>query len=300
MEVSNAIFSQPWGGLGDNLQFSNLPKLFNSIDKKFYISFLNYSRNKEIYDLAWGNNSNVENRRKLFPNVGYKLLLDCKFKVFDKKFNNIQNINKLHGFDASEGFPEISIKDQNHKFIEEKNDIVIDFNAYSLFENTHRRYKKDSFNNMVKNFSSKNTIELVYPHLYKNNLFKSNNKVKEINNLESLISTLINTKLFVCLNSGSHILASGLKNLTGYPKKVVSFNSCHDDIKVKDGKIENKKGKFYFDNVYYEFLDIEYSDNITKSEEQDLQSVSEKMNKYIKLNQVYFNLNKKYTNLVTK
>ena len=300
MEVSNAVFSQPWGGLGDNLQFSNLPKLFNSIDKKFYISFLNYSRNNEIYDIAWGNNNYVERRKKLFPNVGYKILIESKFKLIDKKFNNIQNINKIHGFDAGDGFPEISINNTVNKLLEEKNDLVVDFNAYSLFENTSKRYKKNSFNNMIKNFSSKNAIELVYPHLYKNKLSKSNLKVKEINNLESLILILLNTKVFVCLNSGSHVLASGLKNKTGYPKKIVSFNNIHDDIYVNNGKIKNKEGKFYFDNVYYEFLEIEDSNNIAKSEEKDLQSVSEKMDKYIKLNQIYFNLNKKYINLISK
>ena len=80
----------------------------------------------------------------------------------------------------------------------------------------------------------------------------------------------------------------------------VSFNNIHDDIYVNNGKIKNKEGKFYFDNVYYEFLEIEDSNNIAKSEEKDLQSVSEKMDKYIKLNQIYFNLNKKYINLISK
>ena len=44
----NVVFSQPWGGLGDNIQYSNLPRLYNAIGKNFYISRFNFVRSKEV------------------------------------------------------------------------------------------------------------------------------------------------------------------------------------------------------------------------------------------------------------
>jgi len=268
------------------------------VDKRFFISFLNYSRNSEIYDIAWNRNKNVEKRKKLFPNVGYKILMEHKFRILDEKFNNIQNINKLHGFKPGEGLPEVSLSSNDQRLSTKKYDIVLDLNAHSLFENTNKRYEKSSFDNMIKNFSSQNTIELVYPNLYTGKLINSKNKLKEIKNLDTLIEVILNTNLFVCLNSGSHVLASGIKNLTGYPKKIISFNNFHDEVEINGGKIENKKGKFYFDNVHYEYIDIEYL-NINK-DSYDTQNISKKMDQYIKLNQIYLNLYEKYNNFLSK
>ena len=67
-----AIFSQPWGGLGDNLAFSNLPRLYNEQGLKFYVSFLNHSRNSEVSNIVWDNNPCVENLKLLLPNSDNK------------------------------------------------------------------------------------------------------------------------------------------------------------------------------------------------------------------------------------
>ena len=47
----NVVFSQPWGGLGDNIQYSNLPLLY-SYWKNFYISRFNFVRSKEVEELV--------------------------------------------------------------------------------------------------------------------------------------------------------------------------------------------------------------------------------------------------------
>ena len=59
--MSRVIFSQPWGGLGDNLAFSNLPKLYNEIGSSFYLSVINNCRNNAIKKICWENNSFVKN-----------------------------------------------------------------------------------------------------------------------------------------------------------------------------------------------------------------------------------------------
>ena len=51
--MNKVILYQPWGGLGDNLQFSTLPKLYSEIGYEFYISDQNVYRNPEIKKLVW-------------------------------------------------------------------------------------------------------------------------------------------------------------------------------------------------------------------------------------------------------
>ena len=50
--MSNVYFAQPWGGLGDNLQFTTLPRLFHERGIDFYLSVQNTYRNPEIYDFV--------------------------------------------------------------------------------------------------------------------------------------------------------------------------------------------------------------------------------------------------------
>ena len=283
--------------MGDNLQFSNLPRLYHSIDIKFYISRLNYSRNLEIHKLVWSNNIFVKKNKKLFPNVGYKVLLDSNFKLVDEKYNNIQNINTLHGFEPGLGFPEFSLKKNDTNTNLNRYDVVLDFNAFSLFQKGSHFYDLDQFNTTVDFFSSKNTTELSYPNLYKSPPLREKHKKVEIHNLSDLINVLLRTKTFVCLNSGSHILASGLKEMTGSPKKIISFNSFYDDIEINNGKILKKLGKFYFDNVNYFYIDTGLNNKIYKKDLNflDLQNIESKMDKYTKLNQIYFHYLKKFT-----
>jgi hypothetical protein len=65
------IIAQPWGGLGDNLQFSTLPELFTTLlGDDVWISSQNAVRNKGIYDLVWGQNPFVRGVTEEVPNVG--------------------------------------------------------------------------------------------------------------------------------------------------------------------------------------------------------------------------------------
>ena len=107
--------------------------------------------------------------------------------------------------------------------------------------------------------------------------------------MSDLINVLLRTKTFVCLNSGSHILASGLERNDRKSKKIISFNSFYDDIEINNGKILKKLGKFYFDNVNY-FDDTGLNNKIYKKDLNflDLQNIESKMDKYTKLNQIYF------------
>ena len=98
-----------------------------------------------------------------------------------------------------------------------------------------------------------------------------NKNTIEINSIDSLVETLSNTDIFICLNSGSHVLASTLKKLIGSPKKIISYypdfssdkfligNYVFDNVEYKDIKaIENKnartKGKILFYSRLYDYI----------------------------------------------
>ena len=296
--MKKAVFSQPWGGLGDNLAFTNLPRLYSESGIDFYVSFMNYSRNQDIHNLCWRNNDNVKRFKKLIPNIGFKTFEESGYKVFNKKFNSVQNTNVTHGFDPGLGYPEIKLDSHIKSPINESFHHVIDLQAYSIFNDSEFTYNKKSFQEKINYYTSKSSHSLTYPNLYTPH---GNTKNKlEIKNLNELISILLNTNTFVCLNSGSHVLASTLKHLTGYPKKIVSFNNLKDiDVEIKNEKILIKKGHFYFDNVNYEKIDIERKDT-QNLEYEESQNIPQTMNKNLQRHRKLFNYQKRFETIFQK
>ena len=79
-------------------------------------------------------------------------------------------------------------------------------------------------------------------------LFKSDDERLEVNSLEESLAVLSKTDTFICLNSGSHTLAAGLKNIIGRPNNIISFYPGAKDI-------NNPDGRYMFQNVEYKMVD---------------------------------------------
>jgi len=283
---NSVVFSQPWGGLGDNLGFTNLPELFNASGIAFYISRLNYTRNKDIYDLCWGHNEFVKKLKRTIPNIGFKILDESGYKVFDEKYNIVQNVNVAHGFDPGYGCPKIKLPSNIKNISNEHFDHVVDFKAHSILNDSHFSYDEESFNEKIKYYTTSDSFNLAYPQIYELN--KKNKNTIEVTNLNRLISILLKTNTFVCINSGSHALAATLKNITGFPKNIISFNNVRDvDVEINNHRIQNKRGQYYFDNVKYEKINI-INKNNDKSEHKDLQEITKNMSKSLKYHRRIF------------
>jgi len=285
--MSKVVFSQPWGGLGDNLSFSNLPALYYERGINFYLSAINNCRNTAIKEICWDNNQCVKKSQRLVPNIGYKVMIKNDFHLSDKKFNIIQNINSLHGFKPGNGFPEINLKYfKSHSSI--KFDLMLDLNASSLFSETKNSYNTESLSEALKDYQSRNALDVVYPNLY-TKMPLSKNSNFEIKSIHQLIDVLKQTNIFVCFNSGSHVLASAVKELTGLPNKIISFNSVDDEnLSIKNGKIEEKFGSYYFDNV--EYIKIK-TENTESSDEfkNNIDNHASKTDYYKKLHALFLN-----------
>ena len=234
-----AIFSQPWGGLGDNLAFSNLPRLYNEQGLKFYVSFLNHSRNSEISNIVWDNNPYVENFKLLLPNIGYQKVHESGYVPLSNDFNVVQNINKIHGFEAGDGYPELYLSEVNKKLTKKKKPLLVDLNAFSTFN--QGIYQVNFIENIINEYNAKNAEFLNFPKLYEKSNLPEYKRVVNIKSIEVLISMLINTDTFVCLNSGSHSLAAALKNKYSFPKKII----CYYPTK------NIKAGDYIYNNVEY-------------------------------------------------
>jgi len=238
---NKVILAQPWGGLGDNLQYSNLPKLFNDIGKKFYVSHANHVRNKNIYKFCW--QSNPYSNGKIFkkPNIGWKVWIDNLNTFKDRSdCNIIQIVNLMHGFNEGDGYPSLFINKEiiNNKI---KFKYLADFNAISGVPDD------ESWQEIYKEISNYSISSLTFPSVKKLSnypkYFKFNDEINSIS-IDDLIEVLSQTDTFICLNSGSHVLAAGLKNLIGRPNKIISFYPGAEDI-------DKPHGRYMFNNVEY-------------------------------------------------
>ena len=85
------------------------------------------------------------------------------------------------------------------------------------------------------------------------------------------------------------MLASAVKELTGLPNKIISFNSVDDEnLSIKNGKIEEKFDSYYFDNVEYIKITTE---NIQSSDEfkNNIDNHASKTDYHKKLHALFFN-----------
>ena len=119
------IIYQPWGGLGDNLQFSTLPELFHNQGHDVYISQKNAYRNIEILDLVWKLNPFIKGFINEMPNCGscvpYKRIEQNKSIIFNQEIcHNVVPINEI---------PKIYYEPKKNKKYE--NAILVDLSAFS-------------------------------------------------------------------------------------------------------------------------------------------------------------------------
>lgn len=232
--------AQPWGGLGDQLAYSNLPRLYSKKNYEFNISFLNYSRNSEITDFVWKNNKYVNNTKAYkIPNAGYVMF--NKKTIDSTNLNSVQTINVLHGFEAGDGFPEIYLKDFNKEKLIYKN--ICDLNMITMNQHTDRMYDPKSIKELINYLNNNKFHFLTFPNIYKD-VNSSLNSIK-IESLQKLISILLKTENFYCLSSGSHSLAATLKSQFGVPKKIVCYNPDFDNTPMQG---------YWYSNVEYKSL----------------------------------------------
>ena len=196
------ILYQPWGGLGDNLQFSTLPEMFSKLGYEVYISDKNAYRSVEIFDLVWKLNPYIKGISNESPNIGD---IGTYQRVHSQK-SIIYNQESCHGINAENEIPKIYYIP---KIINEFQDkIFVDLSAKSslpIKPNNIDQYLKGRHQDLkiiVPNFNSK-------VDNYKDINFKYDHKI-DIQSIFHFCDLIHSCKYFYCCFSGQAVLASAL------------------------------------------------------------------------------------------
>ena len=236
------ILYQPWGGLGDNLQFSTLPELFYNLGYNVYISNKNAYRNPEIKELVWDKNPFVIGYSDEQENIG-----SCvRYHYSGHSF--IGSIEKMHGFNPINKYPKIYynpiIKDEfkdcifidttsitiqydSNKIINCVNKIIDNLKyCYGNSDNNNNNNNNKIYLLKFKKINN-NAIELPYTSYYINDIYEYCNIINSCSD-------------FICIYSGGAVLGSAIKCNNEYPKI-----HCMHSKQI----IENNL--YYFDNITF-------------------------------------------------
>jgi len=196
------ILYQPWGGLGDNLQFSTLPQRFSELGYEVYISDKNAYRNFEIFELVWKLNPFVNGISSEDYNIGETSIYR---RIYSDK-SIVYNQEACHGIDPKNEIPKIYYKPN---FIHEFQDkIFVDLSSVSSFPikpkylDLYFKYKHQSPNIIVPNFNGR-----INSHVDIN--FRYNDKI-DIKSIFHFCDLIHSCKFFYCCFSGQSALASAL------------------------------------------------------------------------------------------
>ena len=256
------IIQQPWGGLGDNLQFSTIPEVaYKQFGEKcVYISNNNKYRygNNEIQTVVWRNNLFIAGYTDEVPETN-------NFKV-DKEIGFIGSIEKSYGLNPVSKYPKIYFKYDKNKEDYYKNKIFIDITSSKENITAKEISVWEALTNHLKtmNTEDKEIYLLRFPHIETSPKFSKNDivtigryskvfnentfailfkkDVKEycIYNLFEYCNLIKYCDTYICSNSGPHALAAAIKQDNKNP---LIINFCSK--RWHDG------GLFHFDNVYY-------------------------------------------------
>jgi len=200
------ILAQPWGGLGDNLQFSTLPELCSQSGINFYLSAENAYRNREIYDLVWRDNPYVVGVLPLPPNAGA-----VAPAIPHRSYYNMIGINEMrHGFLAYNQYAKIYY---TPRLLEEyKDSIVVDAGSITCFRDG--LYDKLLVEKLLAEFVGDNffySITTKFDATFAKAQTPNNGSILLLRDLFHYCDIIHSCKTFVCLWSGSHLLSSCIK-----------------------------------------------------------------------------------------
>lgn len=242
--MNKAIFYQPWGGLGDNLQFSTLPEMYHSIGIPFYVNKDNVCRNYEINKLVWESNPYFNGYTDDEPNCG---------SVYTYSNENIDNLilywERIHGFVPKNKYPKIYYTPKKIDFL--KNKIVL---SLQFISGNFQYFSEETLHSKITKYVENRNIDLVL--LKYNNVVSSDKKEQsfiylnsdyfEINNIFDLCDVINSCEYFITLQSGAAALASALNKKT----TVFIDNSYLFRFKFSD-QPDKYCGHYLFENIQY-------------------------------------------------
>ena len=240
------IISQPWGGLGDNLQYSTLPELFSKKGYDVYISNNNKVRNNEIFDLIWKMNPYIKGISNDNQGIIIGANIQNRWPKAEYNYFFIHRIEIGHGHLATNLYPKIYYLPKN--IVEYSKFTVIDITGDSQsFE-----LKFESLQKHINDYIKNNNIDIASVRVVNfNNIKKSQNthyfptyNIINVNNIYEYCDIINSCKNYLTSNSGAHSLASAIKQDKQSPT-IMCWNHWENWPECYE------KGYYYYPNVNY-------------------------------------------------
>lgn len=196
--MNKIIIEQPWGGLGDNLQFSSLPEVGKQLGIEVWISNRNKYRNNEIKELVWDRNPYIAGFTDEPGNINLKSYINSTGNI-------ISNWEKILFGIVYNHKPKIYYNP--NYFNELSNFILIDPRATSSSIPFDEIIKKYPVKTLLINYNMEG-----YRTLYTNNIFM-------------WIDFITSCREFVCQYSGGSVAIRAFdKSATVYISKKANQN----------------------------------------------------------------------------
>lgn len=203
--MEDKILYYEWGGLGDALQFSTLPRRFSELGYKFYIASSSHYRNSEIKQLVWDMNPYVVGESDKEPNCGGVASTAIDLQKTD---SFLANWEISHGLPAPYSkYPEVYYQPKINNELSGKTFIDITCTSGQQFydANAIREYLKDNVdthNSILACFHDGIGIPM---------LLVDNYEFLVIQDIFHYCDVIASCRKFICLHSGGMALASALK-----------------------------------------------------------------------------------------
>ena len=231
MSENTIIISQPWGGLGDNLQFSTLPELYSKLGYTVYISKNNAYRNSELYDVVWGLNPYVSGISDARPNAGACVGLNHHTGYF------LTDIELSH--QLTNGYRLYPVIYYKPKFINDLSNCLL-YDTTSISTTPNETSVAVSFNSIINKFPYLTHKKVVFKNIKNRNITGLIHDEYIVETLYDMCDAINSCNIFLTLFSGSCVLASAIKQDNKTPE-IYTFNP-----------------KEYTDNTGYKFKNINH------------------------------------------
>jgi len=226
-----------YGNLGDHLQFSTLARRFSELGHDFYISKDCLFNGDETKEFVWGLNPYVSGESDQFPNCGD--FSGNIYRNYDKGF--IANWEYVHGLPPESKYPEVYYDPTNSVKRNSDERIFVDVTANSLKDDYDghaiEKYLKDHYDpdSLLVGFTLNKTNQLARTDRY---------DFVVIKDIYHYCDLIYRSRKFVCLFSGSSVLASALQ--------------MYGSLKVECLVVDHPKTRsmlaqdlFFFNNIKY-------------------------------------------------
>jgi len=207
-----------WGGLGDNLQMSTIPRRFFEKFgyKGVYISNSIPWRNNEIKNLVWDKNPYIAG----FTNKKGINIADNNLIRYDGSTHWIALMEKIFKFEAPYGkIPELYYDFNKEDIFNVKNKIIVDITCSNENNTMDKIYHRQNMKKYFDSFKEQLTV-VKFNNLKNDKTFTDytkeiiNKPVEyiEINNINEYCEIIRNCKKYICSLSGNHCLAAAIRN----------------------------------------------------------------------------------------